>query len=141
MTRIPSPYRDSMAVRTGERVANGVRIANEAAAWMDGHQREFRDILQRVRYLRARGQGGRLRDRVAAWCCDNGVRVSAKEGVFVDNSLWAAICRYLVLFDPDLVDDPVRMRHSDVDFVGLGEVAWYDFAADAAGEGADAVAR
>lgn len=137
MTRIPSPHRDSMAVRTGERVSNGVRIANEAAEWMEGHEREFRAILWKVREIRRGGPTGRLRDRVAAWCCDNGVRVSAKEGVFVDNSLWAAICRYLVLLDPSLDGDPVLMRHSDVDFVGLGEVPWYDFGA---GGRADAVA-
>lgn len=137
MTRIPSPHRHSMVVRTGARVSNGVRIANRAAEWMEGHEEEFMAILGEVRRLRLEKVYRDVRGRVARWCCENGVRVSVQEGYFVDNTLWAAICRYLVLLDPSLEGDPVLMRHSDVDFVGLAEVSWYDFGA---GERADAVA-
>lgn len=136
MTRIPSPYRSSV-VRTGARVSNGVRIANQAAAWMEDHEEEFMAILGEVRKLRLEKVYRDVRGRVARWCCENDVMVSAREGYFVDNTLWAALCRYLVLLDPSLEGDPLLMRHSDVDFVGLAEVSWYDFGAEVR---ADAVA-
>lgn len=122
---IDSPHVRSTLVMSGQTVAAGMAQARRAAEWMEGHEREFMALVGCCRDMRRRGRRGYMRDRAKIWCADHGVSVEG-DGFRFANALWAALARYIALYDPAL-HDMLEMHDSAIDCVGLLPVSWHDF--------------
>lgn len=121
MRPVPSPHRRTGLVKTGSTIDKGRRMALEAQAWMEGSEDAFRAVHGFLKRLQADGRRGRIRDRVATFCADNGIKVG--EHGF-RNGFWAALVRYLALYDPTLMDGVLEMNDSYIDCYGLLPVSW-----------------
>ena len=115
----PSPHKRKSVVTSGARINNGRGLASQAARWMESHEESFWKICGFCKTVK----GGRLRDRVALYCLDNGISVGPKPRAF-GNDYWAGIARYIVLVDPTLEDNPIKMEDSDIDCYGLVPVSY-----------------
>lgn len=120
---IPSPHKRSAVTISGERLLNGRKLAETAHSWMEANRDSFFLIYGFVRAMQSDGRGGRVRDRVAAHCVDNGIEIGADPYAF-NNNYWAGISRYLVLHDGTLADAPIKFRDSDIDCYGLLPVSY-----------------
>lgn len=119
---IRSPHNRSY-VTTGEKLSNGRKLAYLSNRWMEANEQSFRTIYAYVKGMQAKSHGGRVRDRVAAFCVDHGIEVGDGEYTF-SNTYWAGIARYLVLYDKTLLDAPIRLNDSDIDCYGLLPVSY-----------------
>ena len=124
MNTIPSPFTRTYPIN-GEKLDQGRRLAKYTHRWMEGHKESFQAIYAYVKHLQRKGIKGRLRDRVAMYCTSNDISVEGGDYRF-DNSLWAGISRYLVLYDKSLKYDPVEPRSSAIDCWGLYPVSWLE---------------
>lgn len=120
---IPSPHKRSVITINGERLLNGRKLAETAHRWMEANRDSFFLIYEFVRDMQSDGRGGRVRDRVAAYCVDHGIEIGADPYAF-NNNYWAGISRYLVLHDDTLADAPIKFRDSDIDCYGLLPVSY-----------------
>lgn len=123
MRPIKSPHTRAELTMTGERINNGRRLAENTAAWMEGNKEAFFAIYRYVKTMQAEENFGRVRDRVAAWCVDNLIKVGNDDFRF-SNDYWAGISRYLVIYDDSLLDAPIIFRDSDIDCYGLPPVSY-----------------
>ena len=119
---IRSPHSRGYAI-SGERLQAGRKMAQQTHRWMEDNERGFWQIYRFVKGMQRDGGKGRVRDRVAAFCVDQSIRVGDEPYTF-NNTWWAGISRYLVLHDPTLHDDPVKFRDSDIDCWGLLPVSY-----------------
>lgn len=119
---IASPHERGYVI-DGEKLLNGQRLAKEAHSWMEKNEESFREIYGYVKRMQGRGTVGRVRDRVAAFCADRGIKVGNDEYAF-GNAYWAGISRYLVLYDASLLTAPIKFNDSDIDCHGLFPVSW-----------------
>lgn len=125
MRRLESPHQRTTLVKTGENITNGREMAKKAAYWMEVNQDAFNSIYQCVKHMQDNGYKGRVRDRVAMWCLDHNVKIGY--GSFkLTNGYWAAIARYLVIYDPSLENAPIVMHDSDIDCWGLYPISWME---------------
>ena len=121
MKAIASPYRAQRTKpMTRERLVKGREIATRTHTWMEKHEADFWLMVDYVRSVK----GGRVRDRVAAFCVDNGIEIDDGEDHTFNNTFWAGISRYMVLYDPALRDNPIRFRESAIDCFGLWPVSY-----------------
>lgn len=118
MRTIASPFTRTVPM-SGERLAKGRQIATDTHRWMESHEDAFWAIYGYVKTVK----GGRVRDRVASWCVDHGIEVDGDPYTF-NNTFWAGISRYLILYDPSLRDNPIKLRESAVDCFGLWPVSY-----------------
>lgn len=119
---IPSPHKRSFTI-TGERLHNGRKIAYQTWCWVEKNKDAFFAIHDYLEELAAQGCKGRVRDRVAVWCVEHGIKVGDEEFTF-SNSFWAGISRYMVLYDDSLLGHPIEFRDSDIDCYGLLPVSY-----------------
>lgn len=122
MKRIQSPHARTY-LKTGERIVSGMRLADEGRRWMEANEDAFFAILEYCRELRRDGVKGRARDKVATFCCENGIKVG-NDGTAFANASWAVIARYIVLLDPELGEYPLTLADSNVDCVGLHPISY-----------------
>lgn len=122
---IPSPIKPTMPT-SGEHINKGRRLANMGKKWMESNEDGFREIYRFVKSLQTSHSFGRLHDRVAIHCMNHHIRMSDVPEIKFSNDLWTAIARYLVIFDPSLLNAPVRLRQSDLDFFGLWPISWME---------------
>lgn len=101
----------------------GRKMAERTRRWMEGNREAFWKIYRFVKDMQRDGGKGRVRDRVAAFCVDQSIEVGESPYTF-NNTWWAGISRYLVLYDPTLLHDPIRFRDSDIDCYGLLPVSY-----------------
>lgn len=120
---IPSPHERSVLVTSGERICNGRRLAETVHRWMEANRESFFLIYGFVKTMQSKERFGRVRDRVAAFCVDHGIEIDGDPYAF-NNTFWAGISRYLVLYDNTLADAPIRFRDSDIDCYGLLPVSY-----------------
>lgn len=123
MRAIPSPHGRTSLVKTSVTIGKGRAMARETWRWMEANEGSFMAVLRYVQGLKARGVKGRLRDRVAIFCADNGIEVGENGRLFT-NGTFAGIVRYMVLLDPSLDGGPVVMNDSYIDCYGLLPVSW-----------------
>lgn len=124
MKPIKSPfYRECLFVTDGSKLSLGRKLAVNVHRWMEDHESAFYSILQYVKSLQHSEFKGRLHDRVAIYCIDNGIRTDTKNYKF-SNDIWTGIERYLVLVDPTLKHNPVNVRQSAIDLYGLLPVSY-----------------
>lgn len=123
MRPIPSPHKRARLVKTGESIEAGRKAALEARAWMERNRDAFFDIYGFVKKLQSQEKVGRVRDRVAVFCMERGIEVDDGPYRFA-NARWAAIARYMALYDPSLVDAPLAFNDSDIDCYGLLPVSY-----------------
>lgn len=107
-------------------LANGRKLSAQAKQWMDAHHDEFMLIYTYVKSLQERGQRGRIRDRVALFCCENGITVGSGKSHMFANAVWAGVARYMAHMDPSLVGNPLEFSYSDIDCSGLYPVEWME---------------
>lgn len=98
-------------------------MAEQTRRWMEGNREAFWKIYGFVKNMQFDGGKGRVRDRVASFCVDQSIEVGDSPYTF-NNTWWAGISRYLVLYDPTLLNDPIRFRDSDIDCYGLLPVSY-----------------
>lgn len=123
MRPIPSPHKRTRLIKNGATIAKGRQMALEAQAWMEGARDEFMAVHGFLAGLRDAGRKGRVRDRAAIFCLDNGISFAGgKRGL--TNANWAAMERYLALYDPSLVGTVIEMGDSYIDCYGLLPVSW-----------------
>lgn len=120
---IPSPHTRTSLTKTGKRINNGRRLIERTARWMEGNKSAFFAIYRYVKTMQSEENSGRVRDRVAAWCVDNLIKVGDDDFRF-SNDFWAGISRYLVIYDDSLLDAPIIFRDSDIDCYGLLPVSY-----------------
>ncbi len=125
MKPIPSPHKRSHLIRNGATLDKGRMMAMEAQEWMEESEEAFYSILTYLRALKERGVRGRVRDRVALFCIDNGIKLGSGSRSFA-NSKWAAMERYIALADPSLVGTVIEMNDSYIDCYGLLPVSWME---------------
>lgn len=121
---IPSPN-DRTGTMRGYKLKNGRSLANYARDWMERNKEAFFMIYDYVKHLQFTGCKGRLRDRVAVYCVEHNLSVG-DDGYTFGNSYWAGIARYLVLYDGTLLDDPVKLNESDIDYFGLWPITYLE---------------
>lgn len=121
--RIKSP-RDLSRYATEETLAKGFRLACKAQRWMESNRLSFDLIYHYVKHMQSSSNSGRVRDRVAVFCVEQGIRIGDTDEYTFDNSVWAGIARYLVLKDKTLLDAPIRLKESFIDHYGLLPVSW-----------------
>lgn len=119
---IKSPHKRSFTI-TGERLVNGRRIAYQSWCWVEKNKDAFFTIYNYLKSLGDSGLKGRVRDRVAVYCVEHGIKVGDSEFTF-SNSYWAGISRYMVLYDKSLLNNPIEFRDSDIDCYGLFPVSY-----------------
>lgn len=112
-----------MLTINGRRLDHGYKLAFKTHKWMESHENAFWSILGFVRKLKVSGSKGRLHDRVAIFCIDNGIRTDTREYKF-SNDVWTGLERYLVIADPSLKYNPVQAKSSDIDLYGLFPVSY-----------------
>ena len=125
MRPLKSPHSRTHLTVSGERLRNGRKIAERTRAWMEGHESEVMTIYKYVKGLQFNNEKGRTRDKVAAYCVDNKIAVGGDPYAF-DNTLWAGISRYLVMYDKSLDGAPLTFRDSDIDCYGILPVSYLD---------------
>lgn len=111
---------------SGERINKGRKLADMGKKWMEANQEGFLEIYGFVKSLQARHVCGRLHDRVALHCIKRHIQMSDKPEIKFSNDLWTSIARYLVIYDRSLMNAPVKLRRSDLDFHGLWPVSWME---------------
>ena len=122
MKRIKSPHQRTYTM-DGQSLVSGMRLAEEGMRWMESNREAFFAILDYCKQLRAEGVKGRARDKVATFCCENGIRVGNESAAFA-NGTWAVIARYIVLLEPELGEYPLALADSNVDCVGLYPISY-----------------
>lgn len=122
MNTIPSPFERTFPIN-GEKLDQGRRLALDTHKWMEHHKDAFLVIYTYVKVLQINGVKGRIRDRVARFCIDHGIKVGDDSYRFA-NAYWAGISRYLVLYDKSLKYDPIEAGNSAIDCWGLYPVSW-----------------
>lgn len=124
MKPIQSPfYFQCPLITDGTKLTLGRKLAYNTHKWMESHEGAFKSILRYVKGLQRSGFKGRLHDRVAIYCIDNGIQTDSGEFKF-SNDIWTGIERYLVLVDPSLRDNPVKAKQSAIDLHGLFPVSY-----------------
>ena len=123
MKPIPTPHTRTSLTKTGERISNGRRLAEDTAAWMEANDDVFFKLYGFVKTMQVDERCGRVRDRVAAWCFDQSIIVGNEQYRFA-NPLWAGISRYMVLYDESLLNAPIVFHDSDIDCYGLLPVSY-----------------
>ncbi len=119
---IPSPNKRT-EVFSGKKFNNGRTLASKSRVWMELNEDAFFAIYGYVKGLQAEERRGRLRDRVAVWCVEHQIELGC-DGYTFSNTYWAAIARYLVLYDESLRGNPIEFHKSDIDFHGLWPVSY-----------------
>ena len=117
---IESPHR--LRVVDDERRENGKKLAFDAHRWVEANEDAFKLIHHFVKHQAGKG---RMRDRVAVFCIQHGIRVEDEPYKFA-NAYWAGIARYLVVYDQSLLRDKITLADSDIDAYGLPEVSWME---------------
>jgi hypothetical protein len=120
---IKSPHARLSLVKTGDSIAAGRKMALEAKSWMERNKDAFFEIYGFVKSLQSQEKVGRVRDRVAVFCMERGINVLDEPYKFA-NAKWAGIARYLALYDPSLMDAPLKFADSDIDCYGLMPVSY-----------------
>lgn len=123
MELLESPHKRTSLVITGENLTSGRRLAEDAHRWLEKNQDGFYKLLHFVQGQQLKGIKGRLRDRVAVYCIENGIQAGVTGYKFA-NGLWAALARYMVLVDPSLLNNPIEMKDSVIDCYGLLPVSY-----------------
>lgn len=123
MTPVASPHTRTRLIKNGATIAKGRQMALEAQAWMEDGEDAFRAVHGFLVGLRDSEKRGRVRDRVALFCIDHGLNVGGGSRAFA-NAKWAAMERYLALYDPSLVGTVIEMQDSYIDCYGLLPVSW-----------------
>lgn len=108
---------------TGESIANGRELARKAKGWMERNQGAFFELYKFVKSLQAQEKVGRVRDRVAVYSMQRGIQLGDDPYKF-GNAYWAGIARYMALYDPSLIDAPLKFNDSDIDCHGLFPVSY-----------------
>lgn len=123
MRPIASPHKRNSLIKTGENINNGRKLATEVHRWMEKNRDGFFAVLKYVQSLKKQKKIGRVRDRVAVWCLNNGVQIGTSNYRFA-NPLWAGIARYMLLVDDSLNGHPIVCNDSDIDCFGLFPVSY-----------------
>ena len=123
MKPIKSPHSRTNRIKTGERINNGRDLAEKTRKWMEDNEEAFFTLYRYVKKLQMQKSGGRVRDRVAIHCIQSNIDVGEDPYKF-SNTYWAGIARYMVLYDPSLIGDPIMLRDSDIDCFGLYPVSY-----------------
>lgn len=123
MTPIKSPHERIALVKTGESIMAGRKMALDAKTWMERNKDAFFAIYGFVKSLQSQEKVGRVRDRVAVFCMERGIKVVDEPYKFA-NAKWAGIARYMALYDPSLIDAPLKFNDSDIDCYGLMPVSY-----------------
>ena len=93
MTPIKSPHERIALVKTGDSIMAGRKMAFEAKNWMERNKEAFFEIYGFVKSLQSQEKVGRVRDRVAVFCMERGIKVVDEPYKFA-NAKWAGIARY-----------------------------------------------
>ena len=109
MRPIPSPHKRTRLIKNGATIAKGRQMALEAQAWMEDARDEFMAVHGFLAGLRDAGRKGRVRDRAAIFCLDNGISFAGGKRA---------------LYDPSLVGTVIEMGDSYIDCYGLLPVSW-----------------
>ena len=122
---IKSPNFKEETIATEATLKEGMRMAREGQRWMEANEDAFRRIYGFLKTLQAEGIKGRVRDRVASWCMEVGLRIDDHPYRFA-NAKWAVISRYAALADPSLIGNPLQFGFSCVDISGLLPVSYLE---------------
>lgn len=122
---IPSPLKPRVPV-DGEKINLGRKLANSTRCWMEQNEPAFMEIYRFVKGLQGNCVSGRLHDRVATYCTDHHLRMSDTPGIKFSNDTWTGVARYLVIYDPTLLNAPVKLKPSAIDHVGLWRIGWME---------------
>ena len=125
METIKSPNAPDRCIVTDETLAAAMKMAREGRSWMEKNQEAFESILVFLKSLQTQNIRGRVRDRVATWCMENGIKIDDNPYRFA-NAKWAVISRYAALVDPTLIGRPLQFSFSMVDISGLLPVSYLD---------------
>lgn len=125
METIKSPNAPERCTVTEETLASAMRMAREGQTWMEKNRDAFESIVGYLKSLQAENIKGRVRDRVATWCMENGIRIDDNPYRFA-NAKWAVISRYAALVDPTLIGRPLQFSFSMVDLSGLLPVSYLE---------------
>lgn len=124
MSVLKSPHERSRKVVTSLSLEAGRRQAEDVSKWMNGHEDAFWKLYDYVKGLQASGTKGRVRDRVAIFAVKSNISVG--EQFKFANGYWAGIARYMALYDPSLIEAPLKFNDSDIDCFGLFPIEWLD---------------
>ena len=99
-----------------EKELRGRLQAMKAADWIAKHPNTFEELCDIVREL----PSDHLRDRVNLECINRGVKLTDKNvAVSFAHAMWAPITRYMVIFHPELENNPIVFAKACVDYSGL----------------------
>lgn len=122
MRPVKSPHVRTWKNMSVDRFESGRKMAEAAQTWMESNEATFRAVVGFLKGLQRDGRRGRVRDRVAIFCIDNGLRIGGGSQAFT-NATWAGIERYIALAEPGL-QEMLSMTDSDIDCYGLLPVSW-----------------
>lgn len=119
---IKSPNHDPKRVCAPQEIEQGKRMAESAHRWMERSQSLYLQMAAFVKDLRRRGVTGRVRDQIIIHFTK--ISDQNKPMFTLTNGDWAGISRYMILEDPTLEGNPIRLAHSAIDDYGLIPVSW-----------------
>lgn len=120
---LESPHEIDPEKKTVSRIANGEKLAYKVKSWMDSNKDEFFYMYNFVCQLHNKHIKGRLRDRIISYCLERRKRKDVDD-FKLTHATFAGITRYMVLYNPELLDDPIKFADSDIDAFGLFDVEY-----------------
>lgn len=133
-----SPNRRNLEATISSEVEDGTVMAAHGWELVEKNRELFMDVYRFVKSIQRKELKGHLRARVVEHMM--GTRWAMDEQFKFNNTRWAVLSRYLVLYDPSLEHPtgPISFRHSKVDSSGLFPVSW--MGEDVSGEPIEGVA-
>lgn len=120
---LKSPHKLDPKKITITRITNGEKLALSVKSWMDSNKDEFFYMYDFACQLHRKHVKGRLRGRIISHCLERRKRKDVDDFELA-HATFAGITRYMVLYNPDLLDDPIKFADSDIDAFGLFDVKY-----------------